>query len=37
MVAGTIILLLGLGVAATSLAKSADAITYAVKRTSELR
>ena len=29
-------MLLGLGVATTSLAKSADAITYAVKRTSQL-
>ena len=36
VLAGTIILLLGLGVAATSLAKSADAITYAVKRTTNL-
>jgi Protein of unknown function (DUF2721) len=33
VLAGTIIMLLGLGVAAMSLAKSADAITYAVKRT----
>jgi hypothetical protein len=35
VVAGTIILLLGMGVAATSLAKSADAITYAVQRTTK--
>jgi Protein of unknown function (DUF2721) len=36
VLAGTIIMVLGLGVAAMSLAKSADAITYAVKRTSSL-
>ncbi len=36
VLAGTIIILLGLGVAAMSLAKSADAISYAVKRTTEL-
>jgi 4-hydroxybenzoate polyprenyltransferase len=36
VLAGTIIMLLGLGVAAMSLAKSADAITYAVKRTTNL-
>jgi hypothetical protein len=35
VVAGTVILLLGLGVAAMSLARSADAITYAVKRTTK--
>ena len=35
VLAGTIIMLLGLGVATMSLAKSADAITYAVKRTTE--
>ncbi len=35
VVAGTIIMLLGLAVAATSVAKSADAITYAVKRTAK--
>jgi hypothetical protein len=33
VLAGTTIMLLGLGVATTSLAKSADAITYAVDRT----
>jgi Protein of unknown function (DUF2721) len=32
VLAGTIIMLLGIGVAAVSLAKSADAITYAVER-----
>jgi hypothetical protein len=36
VLAGTAIMLLGLGVAATSLAKSADAITYAVERTMSL-
>ena len=36
VLAGTLIMLVGIGVAALSLAKSADAITYAVKRTSEL-
>lgn len=36
VLAGTAIMLLGLGVAATSLAKSADAITYAVDRTMSL-
>ncbi len=36
VLAGTIIMLLGIGVAALSLAKSADAITYAVERTAEL-
>lgn len=36
VLAGTIIILLGLGIAAMSLAKSADAISYAVKRTTEL-
>jgi hypothetical protein len=36
VLAGTVIMLVGIGVAALSLAKSADAITYAVSRTSEL-
>lgn len=36
VLAGTLIMLVGIGVAALSLAKSADAITYAVSRTSEL-
>ncbi len=36
VLAGTIILLLGIGVAAVSLAKSADAISYAVERTLSL-
>jgi len=36
VVAGTIIILLGIGVAVTSLGKSADAIAYAVKRTQSL-
>jgi hypothetical protein len=36
VLAGTIIMLLGLGVATMSLAKSADAITYAVERTTRL-
>jgi hypothetical protein len=36
VLAGTIVMLVGIGVAALSLAKSADAITYAVNRTSEL-
>ncbi|HEY2508861.1 MAG TPA: DUF2721 domain-containing protein [Streptosporangiaceae bacterium] len=36
VLAGTIILLLGIGVAGLSLAKSADAITYAVERTQAL-
>jgi hypothetical protein len=36
VLAGTIILLMGIGVAAMSLAKSADAITYAVERTQAL-
>ena len=35
VLAGTIIMLLGLGVATMSLAKSADAISYAVERTSK--
>jgi uncharacterized protein DUF2721 len=35
VVAGTIIMLLGLAVAATSVARSADAITYAVERTTK--
>jgi hypothetical protein len=35
VVAGTIIMLLGLAVAATSVARSADAITYAVERTAK--
>lgn len=33
VIAGTVVLLSGLGIAALSLAKSADAITYAVERT----
>ena len=37
VLAGTITMLLGLGVAAMSLAKSADAISYAVERTTRLR
>jgi hypothetical protein len=37
VVAGTIIMLVGLAVAATSLARSADAISYAVNRTTKLR
>jgi hypothetical protein len=36
VLAGTIIMLMGIGVAALSLAKSADAITVAVKRTDSL-
>ncbi len=36
VLAGTVVMLLGIGVAGLSLAKSADAITYAVKRTSQL-
>jgi hypothetical protein len=36
VLAGTIILLLGIGLAGLSLAKSADAITYAVERTQSL-
>ena len=36
VLAGTIVMLLGLGVAALSLVKSADAITYAVERTGKL-
>ena len=36
VLAGTVIMLLGIGVAGLSLSKSADAITYAVKRTSQL-
>jgi hypothetical protein len=36
VVAGTIIMLLGIGVAVTSLCKSADAIAYAVDRTQSL-
>jgi len=36
VVAGTIIMLLGIGVAVTSLGKSADAIAYAVERTQSL-
>jgi len=36
VLAGTSIILFGLGIAAMSLAKSADAITYAVKRTTNL-
>jgi hypothetical protein len=36
VLAGTVILILGLAVAALSLAKSADAITYAVERTRSL-
>jgi hypothetical protein len=36
VLAGTAIMLLGLAVAATSLAKSADAISYAVERTMSL-
>jgi hypothetical protein len=36
VLAGTIILLLGIGIAGRSLAKSADAITYAVERTQSL-
>jgi hypothetical protein len=35
VLAGTVIMLLGLGVTAMSLAKSADAINYAVERTTE--
>jgi hypothetical protein len=37
VLAGTVILLAGMGVAALSLAKSADAISYAVDRTDALR
>ena len=37
VLAGTVILLGGMGVAARSLAKSADAISYAVERTDALR
>ncbi len=36
VLAGTVIVILGLAVAAMSLAKSADAITYAVERTTSL-
>ena len=36
VLAGTVVMLLGIGVAALSLVKSADAITYAVERTSKL-
>ena len=36
VLAGTVIMLAGIGVAATSLAKSADAITYAVERSQSL-
>jgi hypothetical protein len=36
VLAGTVIMLLGIGVAALSLAKSADAIIYAVERTQTL-
>jgi hypothetical protein len=36
VLAGTVVMLLGLGVAALSLARSADAITYAVERTGKL-
>lgn len=36
VLAGTIVELLGMGAAAMSLAKSADAITYAMERTTEL-
>ena len=36
VLAGTVVMLLGIGVAALSLAKSADAISYAVNRTGEL-
>jgi hypothetical protein len=36
VLAGTIVMLLGIGIAGLSLAKSADAITYAVKRTTKL-
>jgi hypothetical protein len=35
VLASTVIMLLGLGVTAMSLAKSADAISYAVERTTE--
>ena len=35
VVAGTLIMLVGLAVAATSVARSADAITYAVERTTK--
>ena len=35
VVAGTLIMLIGLAVAATSVARSADAITYAVERTTK--
>jgi Protein of unknown function (DUF2721) len=35
VLAGTVVMLLGLGVGAMSLAKSADAITYAVERTNK--
>jgi hypothetical protein len=37
VLAGTVILLAGMGVAALSLARSADAISYAVERTDALR
>jgi Protein of unknown function (DUF2721) len=37
VVAGTIIMLLGLAVTVTSLARSSDAISYAVERTSKVR
>jgi Protein of unknown function (DUF2721) len=37
VLAGTVILLTGMGLAALSLAKSADAISYAVERTEALR
>jgi hypothetical protein len=36
VLAGTVVMLVGIGVAALSLARPADAITYAVNRTSEL-
>jgi hypothetical protein len=36
VLAGTVVLLLGIGIAGLSLAKSADAITYAVERTQSL-
>jgi hypothetical protein len=37
VLAGTVLLLAGMGLAALSLAKSADAISYAVERTDALR
>jgi hypothetical protein len=36
VLAGTVIMLVGIGVAGLSVAKSADAITYAVERTHSL-